>query len=237
MGAVGFITDRHTYTLNDDGMVDNIDSFWGVQAQKFDPKIWPASNNGRKWEELWSIALSKILKNCSDIAKLTECGGHLRESIRLREEKVREYSRGEGVTGGGEKMSEKDRSHDSMLFHVGNAFTLTARRLYYTHSDVVLKTVGLEEEICTNYEMWLTLLPEKIENLKDKSQLETCRAHLAKAFEWRNEECEQKEKIQPKKKKKKEEHKSHILELQRMIEVIKDKTLPSIDQRMSNVIS
>ena len=43
--------------------------------------------------------------------------------------------------------------------------------------------------------------------------------------------------IQPKKKKKKEEHESHILELQRMIEVIKDKTLPSIDQRMSNVVS
>merc|ERR1711991_886151 len=210
-----------TYTLNDDGMVDDIDSF--LSAQKFDPKIWPASNNGRKWEELWSIALSKILKNCSDIDTLTECGGHLRESIRLREEKVREYSRGEGVTGGGEKMSEKDRSHDSMLFHVGNAFTLTARRLYYTHSDVVLKTVGLEEEICTNYEMWLTLLPEKIENLKDKSQLETCRAHLAKAFEWRNEECEQK---------KKEEHESHILELQRMIEVIKKTALPSIEQRL-----
>ena len=124
-----------------------------------------------------------------------------------------------------------------MLFHVGNAFTLTARRLYYTHSDVALKTVGLEEENCTKYEVWSTLLPEKIEDLKDKSQLETCRAHLAKAFEWRNEECEQKKKIQPKKKKKKEEHESHIIELQRMIEVIKDKTLPSIDQRMSNVVS
>ena len=76
--AVGFTTDRHTYTLDDDGMVDNIDSFWS--AQKFGPKIWPAGSNGRKWEELWSIALSKILKNCSDIDTLTACGGILYDS-------------------------------------------------------------------------------------------------------------------------------------------------------------
>ena len=228
--AMGFKTDIDVYILDGGGMVDDIDSFWN--AQDFDRTIWPAGSNGRKWEELWSIALSKILKSCSDIDKLTECGRHLKESIRLREEKVRKYSHGKGVTGGGEKMSEKDRSHDSMLFHVGNAFILTARRLYYTYSDIALKTVGLGKKNCTMYKVWSTLLPNKVKDFNDKNRLEKCRAHLEKALEWRNGEYEQKEKIKPEDKKKKEDHEKRIVELRLMIEVIKDTALPSIHQRL-----
>ena len=154
------------------------------------------------------------------------------ESILLREIKMREYSHGGRVSEGGKKVSEKDRSHDNMLFHVGNAFILTARRLYYTYSDIALKTVGLGKKNCTMYKVWSTLLPNKVKDFNDKNRLEKCRAHLEKALEWRNGEYEQKEKIKPEDKKKKEDHEKRIVELRLMIEVIKDTALPSIHQRL-----
>merc|ERR1711916_347061 len=89
--AVGFITDRHTYILNEHGMVVNIDSFWRAQIN-FDEGLWPKRNGKRLWKDLWEIALSDILKKCEDIGALTECEEHLRESIRLREMKAEEYT-------------------------------------------------------------------------------------------------------------------------------------------------
>ena len=221
--AVGFITDRHTYTLNKHGMVVNIDSLWHVQIN-FDPGIWPTTGGKRKWKDLWEIALSNILKTCKDIGALTACESHLRESIRLREMKVEEYSRDEGQGGVKRKMTQEERSHISMLYYVGNALTLTVRRLYYTYSDKALVAVGLRSKNCTMPEVWSTQLPNKIQNFNDKSMLTLCQTHLKMALEWRKKEYERK--------KKQEWDESHLKELQSMISIIEETTLTVIEQHL-----
>ena len=221
--AVGFITDRHTYTLDKDGMVVNIDSFWRVQIN-FDQGLWPKAGGKRKWTDLWEIALSNILKKCEDIDALTACESHLRKSIRLREMKVEEYSRDEGQGDVQRKMTKAERNHISMLYYVGNALTLTTRRLYYTHSDKALKAVGLGKKNCTMSEVWSTQLPNKIQNFNDKSKLTECQTHLKMALEWRKKEYEQKEK--------QERDESHLKELQSMISIVEDTTLTAVGQRL-----
>ena len=221
--AVGFITDRHTYTLDKDGMVVNIDSFWRVQIN-FDQGLWPKAGGKRKWTDLWEIALSNILKKCEDIDALTACESHLRKSIRLREMKVEEYSRDQGQGDVQRKMTKAERNHISMLYYVGNALTLTTRRLYYTHSDNALKAVGLGKKNCTMSEVWSTQLPNKIQNFNNKCKLTECQTHLKMALEWRKKEYEQKEK--------QERDESHLKELQSMISIVEDTTLTAVGQRL-----
>ena len=204
-------------------MVVNIDLFWRVQVN-FHPGIWPATGGKRKWKDLWEIALSNILKTCKDVDALTACESHLRESIRLREMKVEEYSRNEGKGGVKRKMTEEDRNHISMLYYVGNALTLTVRRLYYTCSDKALKAIGLRKKNCTMPGVWSTQLPTKIQNFKDKGKLTDCQTYLKMALEWRKEEYERK--------KKQEWDDSHLKELQSIISIIEDTTLTAIGQRL-----
>merc|ERR1711988_823912 len=184
-------------------------------------------NGKRLWKDLWKIALFNVLKGCDDIDKLTKCEEHLRESIRLREMKVEEYSRNEGQGGVKRKMTEEDRNHISMLYYVGNALTLTIRRLYYTHSDKAFKAVGLRSKNCTIPRVWSTQLPNKIQNFNDKSRLDQCQTHLKIALEWRKKEYEQK--------KKQEWDDSHLKELQNLISVIENTTLLAIDARLDAI--
>ena len=98
-------------------MVVSIDSFWRVQVN-FHSGIWPTTGGKRKWKDLWEIALSNILKTCKDIGALTACEIHLRESIRLREMKVEEYSRNEGQGGEKRKMTEEEKNQILALLDV-----------------------------------------------------------------------------------------------------------------------
>ena len=111
-----------------------------------------------------------------------------------------------------------------MLYYVGNALTLTVRRLYYTYSDKALVAVGLRSKNCTMPEVWSTQLPNKIQNFNDKSMLTLCQTHLKMALEWRKKEYERK--------KKQEWDESHLKELQSMISIIEETTLTVIEQHL-----
>ena len=111
-----------------------------------------------------------------------------------------------------------------MLYYVGNALTLTIRRLYYTYSEKALKAVGLGKKNCTMFEVWSNQLPCKIENFNDESKLTECQAYIVTALEWRKKEHEQKIK--------QKYDESHLKELQSMISIIEDITLTEIGQRL-----
>lgn len=82
LAAVGFVTDG--FALGSNGYLLDIDGFWRAQSNWKDK----VAEKPRKWTELWTIVLPKIIPLVKDTTLLITCKNHLKEVLKLRNDNI-----------------------------------------------------------------------------------------------------------------------------------------------------